>query len=107
MDVISRLDFGTNKLLEGPARSLSEGAQTVTGVAGNLDLLSGSLREIADILGKVGDALNGLGDKLSTSGHSVAGLMSQPLPPDLRRATDSAARPGRRRDHVLGDSPVP
>ncbi|MBV9313308.1 MAG: hypothetical protein JO100_06065 [Pseudonocardia sp.] len=78
MNVISGLDFGSNKLLEGPARSLSEGAATVTGVAGNLDRLSSSLREISDILGSVGQALNGLGDKLASSGNSVTGMLNRP-----------------------------
>jgi hypothetical protein len=68
-----------HQLLVGPARSLNEGAQTVTGVAGNLDLLSGSLREISEILGAVGDAVNGLGEKLASSGHSVAGMLEHPV----------------------------
>lgn len=79
-DVISGLDVGSTKPLEGPARTLNDGATTVTGVAGNLDLLSGSLREISDILGAVGDALNGLGDKLHSSGRTVAELLGPPQP---------------------------
>jgi len=77
-DELNEIDILGNKLLAGPARSLSEGAQTVTGVAGNLDLISGSMREIADILKSVGEALNGLGTKLSDSGNHVAGLMNRP-----------------------------
>ncbi|MGQ0575671.1 MAG: hypothetical protein ACT4RN_15930 [Pseudonocardia sp.] len=78
MNVISGLEFGTNKLLGGPAQSLTEGAQTVTAVAGNLDLLSASLRELSDILGTVGEALDGLGERLSSSGAGVRGLLGPP-----------------------------
>ena len=75
---LNEIDILGNKLLAGPARSLSEGARTVTGVAGNLDLISGSMREISDILQTVGQALNGLGTKLSDSGTHVASLMNRP-----------------------------
>jgi methyl-accepting chemotaxis protein len=78
---LNEIDILGNKLLAGPAQSLSEGAQTVTGVAGNLDQLSGAMREISDILQNVGEALHGLGTKLSDSGNHVAGLMSPPPPP--------------------------
>lgn len=76
-DVISGLDITSNKLLGGPAQSLTEGAQTVTAVAGNLDLLSAALRELSEILGSVGEALDGLGERLTTSGHSVRSLMGR------------------------------
>ncbi|HTK61381.1 MAG TPA: hypothetical protein VL595_03360 [Pseudonocardia sp.] len=75
---LDEIDILGNKLLAGPARSLSEGAQTVTGVAQNLDRISGSMREISDILQSVGEALNGLGSRLSDSGNHVAGLMNRP-----------------------------
>lgn len=78
---LNEIDILGNKLLAGPARSLNEGAQTVTGVAGNLDQLSGAMREISDILQNVGEALHGLGTKLSDSGNHVAGLMGPPPPP--------------------------
>jgi hypothetical protein len=77
-DELNEIDILGNKLLAGPARSLSEGSRTVTGVAGSLDLISGSMREISDILQSVGEALNGLGTKLSDSGNHVAGLMDRP-----------------------------
>lgn len=77
-DVITGLEFGSNKLLGGPAQSLAEGAQTVTAVAGNLDLLSTALRELSDILGSVGEALDGLGERLTSSGTSVRGLLGAP-----------------------------
>lgn len=77
-DVISGLDVTSNRLLGGPATSLNEGAQTVTAVAGNLDLLSGALRELSEILGSVGEALDGLGERLTSSGTSVRGLLGAP-----------------------------
>lgn len=74
-DVISGLDVTRNKPLGGPARSLAEGAQTVTAVAGNLDMLSTSLRELSDILGSVGEALDALGERLASSGQTVRTLI--------------------------------
>jgi len=78
INLISGLDIGTHKLLEGPARTMTESADTVNGVADNLGLLTGSMRELSDILGAVGEALSGLGQKLSESGGSVRTLLGNP-----------------------------
>ncbi|MGH3736752.1 MAG: hypothetical protein ACRDT6_14250 [Micromonosporaceae bacterium] len=75
LSVVSGVDVGSSKPLEGPAKRLSEGAKTVTGVAGDMDSLSGSLRELSDILGTVGEALQGLGTRLDESGGSVRSLV--------------------------------
>lgn len=75
-NVVSGVDVGSTKPLEGPAKRLSEGAETVSGVAGDLDSLSGSLRELSDILGTVGEALSGLGTRLADSGGTVKSLVS-------------------------------
>jgi hypothetical protein len=77
INVISGVDVASHKLLEGPAKTLTEGADTVNGVAGNLGLLTGSMRELSDILGSVGAALAGLGEKLSGSGASVRTLLAR------------------------------
>lgn len=75
-NVVSGVDIGSSTPLAGPAKRLTESAQTVTGVAGELDSLSGSLRELSDILGTVGEALSGLGTRLNDSGGTVRSLVS-------------------------------
>lgn len=76
--VVSGVDIGSTKLLDGPAKKLAEGAATVSGVAGDLDSLAGTLDELSDILGTVGDALSGLGQRLSGSGGQVRTLLGGP-----------------------------
>ncbi len=73
-NVISGVDIGSEKLLDGPARTITESPSTITGIAGNLELLSASMREVSDILGTVGAALAGLGERLSGTGKSVSSL---------------------------------
>jgi len=51
---------------------LTEGAETVNGVAGNLGLLTGSMRELSDILGSVGEALSGLARSSRTPAEAFA-----------------------------------
>jgi hypothetical protein len=73
--VVTGVDVSMYRVLEGPAKKLSDGADTVTAIVGDLDALSVTLRELSDILGVVGDAMSGLGQRLSSSGGAVRTLV--------------------------------